>query len=238
MKNLPKVSLIMKNAFNITLACLVGLLALNLIITSCEKADTSEKKLNLVKILEQFNAGKVPSQQGALYEGSVVLQRINDDQYGIFLVNATDPQETGRLFMIQMTHTNDLENKRLDKAKVLFLHESLVIEYADGYYVAYIHQKPDFLTTGFNLIGEYRAYGIGSHSNAPYHTLVMSMINEKTERGTIIYPPLEVSCRCKTNPYADDCQSGGVGSTSCSTSGSSGSCSVSCDSGKYACCKS
>ena len=214
-------------------------LAVVLFYFSCTKGKEESLKdfkiENAAQIIQEFNKGKFPHEQGELVEGSVYMRTATDDMMVVFVNN----ENLGNASLVYQLQTAGLENQNfetsIEKAQILYFRNSLIINSLD--------KNERYL---LNLTDAEKVVGVDGYTSdikgfglSRYTISDLSASGDNvTSRGVGSPPPAE-SCRC--DPDSDDglgCDSGGSGSTSCSGAYGPGgtNCSVSCGSGHHACC--
>lgn len=216
----------MKNRIFIFSVFLVLVLASGYFL-SCEKESLKGTSLQgVTEILSKYNAQLKPYEKPAtLQVGEVKIIAANNEIYLTLDVPGNDMLAE---YLLQVKEIPaGLKSEDLGTSEVLFLDNNLVVNSLDFKDRTYRFQLP---SSG----GEFVSNIVFNNAFVGYG------ITERIfGRGIQLRAP---PCRClEATADFSSCDSGGIGSTSCSTSTSSGSCSTTCEGGltyqTYACCK-
>jgi len=177
-----------------------------------------------------------PADDYTVLKGKVTIGTLNEHMIGV-LVDDGGPYR--HLFRFWTNAAVKTFRASSQSASVEFRSDELVVMAADDEWLYSLATAPDFRAPrppiGFTS-ARYAGYGLN-------HEIRPAAIQRAGNGRHIIALDCEDFDSCVFNLDTDlggggggFCDSGGVGSTSCSTSNSRGSCTVTCSNGTYACC--
>ena len=196
---------------------------------------------NVQKYLNEYNSGKLSHQQAQFYTGSVYIRAASEDRMVIYFVDKVKGENL--MFLLQMKENKDKDFQlELEEAQLFYFRNQLIVNSLNE------DLKLMFkLTDAERLRVEekeelqfkylYAGFGLAKVNNIELNSSLTSSQTRNAGFGDPgDPPPQEVSCKCVYAALAADCDSGGVGSSSCTATVGSNSCSVSCTSSYYSCC--
>lgn len=218
----------------IHLALIVGVCSC--LIFSCNSSTKFEREAptaavsNANSLLTQYNQNLLEYQQGELISGTVDFLKYENSLLMIHVEDASSGEEI--VYQLQIDSSDELETTTWENAEVLFLHENLIVTNqlngADYWFKLSSALTPNSLDLT-EIDETFEGYGL-IRVAIPVEASGVSWSDPTT---------YTVKCKCQDIGISDDnCTSGGLWSSNCSTSDASGSCSVTCDpSNHYACCE-
>ncbi len=212
-----------KNAhINLFLSFFISILLAINVFQSCKKEPSqfSAEPLPLLeRLIASYNVGKPvgTEYQASLIQGTMTAMTLPSNEALFFLKKAGS--DTTLLFWGQGEVLSAKLLKELGQVRVAYLHESVVIETAEkDYYVFSIGEgRGHELTQQVKAQWNGQGYGLAVNWNT-------ALLPEKLKSLNSLNELRESSCKCRkpAPPPAgqiDNCDAGGVGSTSCSVSG-------------------
>jgi hypothetical protein len=217
------------------------------IVISCKKEEprVDYQIKNAKQIVDNYNAGKLPHDKGELLEGNIYMRGTNDNKIVVFVESNDLANNLAYLIHIENSEYNFYE-ETVENAQIIFMKECLIINSINDS-ACFLFKLKNYqnsndinqITFSKNIVG----YGIGKHIGFS-EELSINNINTEGAASTRGGPGTPISfaveCTCEDGTDSPQCESGGPGASSCSTSVTSGgtteSCSVSCTGLYYACC--
>lgn len=229
------------------------------ILSSCNKDSSWEQeKIDSNTMVEQFNEGKFPVDQGRVINGVIDVVSTKAE----VLVFANLGTDTPVMFTLQTNKLNDLEplNLHLEKGEILFLKRNLIIQGED--FTKLLFHIDATLPTSLNELQftqKIKGYGLSLQENfeleyqrwSDFQQLnsvydVYRTRGHRSSAGPTIVAA-DVNCKCCNDYHSgssaceqianDDCDAGGLGASSCSLSSEGDSCNVTCSYGTPCCWK-
>lgn len=207
---------------------------------SCTK-DTNDKLSfeiqDAEEIMKAYNEGKQAQDKGELIVGDIYIRSATENMILVFVKSPKLGESL--MYSLQMNEPNNKNfETSIENGQILFFKESLIINSLDKnlkylFKLGSVSNRLPQLKFTNTFVG----YGLNRVTGFSWNEDIASF--RANTYGIPGDPPPEdaLICKCYTSETVpSNCDSGGAGSSSCSTSSSGDSCSVSCDSGYDACC--
>ncbi len=164
------------------------------------------------------------------YVADVKMRGTTDKQLVVLIAN--NAEHPDQVYLLE-NKNNYTDNVSLIHATIIYGDSSLIIQEANTGKYYRLKIEGSITNDGLDrkkLLKEYVGYGLGDHNNPSYYS--------EADAAPSTFPTtLSLSCHCYSNgTNMGLCTAGGSGSSSCSVTGSSGGCTVTCSAGNFACC--